>query len=97
MRYRIRGIDLDRRYKKRFNDVAVVAEITEIKYLDRLCQTADILQIGSRNMQNLELLVEVAKTKKPIILKRHFGASLRDWFGAAEPIVTGKQIGRAHV
>jgi 3-deoxy-7-phosphoheptulonate synthase len=73
--------------KKRFNDVAVVAEITEIKYLDRLCQTADILQIGSRNMQNLELLVEVAKTKKPIILKRHFGASLRDWFGAAEHIL----------
>lgn len=73
--------------KKKFKDVAVVAEITEIKYLDRLCQTADILQVGSRNMQNLELLVEVAKTKKPIILKRHFGASLRDWFGAAEHIL----------
>lgn len=38
-------------------------------------------------MQNLELLREVAKTGKPIILKRHFGASLRDWFGAAEHIL----------
>ena len=55
-----------------------------VKYLDRICQTSDILQIGSRNMQNLELLREVALTKKPIILKRHFGCSIRDLLGASE-------------
>ena len=38
-------------------------------------------------MQNLELLKECANTNKPIILKRHFGASLRDLFGAAEHIL----------
>ena len=38
-------------------------------------------------MQNLELLKECAKTSKPIILKRHFGASLRDLLGAAEHIL----------
>ena len=65
----------------------VVTEITELQYLDRVCKTADILQIGSRNMQNLELLREVALTRKPIILKRHFGASLRDLLGAAEHIL----------
>ena len=58
-----------------------------LKFLERIAKTADILQIGSRNMQNLELLKEVAKTKKPIILKRHFGSSLRDFFGAAEHIL----------
>ena len=38
-------------------------------------------------MQNLELLKEVSKTKFPIILKRHFGTSLRDFLGAAEHIL----------
>ena len=72
---------------KKYFDLLVVTEVTEIQYLDRICSTADILQIGSRNMQNLELLREIAKTNKPIILKRHFGASLRDFLGAAEHIL----------
>lgn len=72
---------------KKYLKLLIVTEVTEIKYLQRICYTADILQIGSRNMQNLELLQEVAKTNKPIILKRHFGASLRDMLGAAEHIL----------
>ena len=80
------GMDIMDDIKKNF-DLKVVTEITEIQYLDRVCRTADILQIGSRNMQNLELLREVALTNKPIILKRHFGASLRDLLGAAEHIL----------
>ena len=72
---------------KKYLDLKIVTEVTEIRYLDRINQTADILQIGSRNMQNLELLKEVALTNKPIILKRHFGSSLRDLFGAAEHIL----------
>ena len=64
-----------------------IAEITEIRFLESMLKSIDILQIGSRNMQNLELIKEVAKTKKPIILKRHFGASLRDFLGAAEHIL----------
>ena len=72
---------------KKHLKLLIVTEVTEIKYLQRISYTADILQIGSRNMQNLELLQEVAKTKKPIILKRHFGASLRDMLGAAEHIL----------
>tara|TARA_B100000989_G_scaffold147423_1_gene109871 strand:+ start:3983 stop:4885 length:903 start_codon:yes stop_codon:yes gene_type:complete len=72
---------------KKYLKLLIVTEVTEIKYLQRICNTADILQIGSRNMQNLELLQEVAKTNKPIILKRHFGSSLRDMLGAAEHIL----------
>ncbi len=72
---------------KRHTGMKIVTEVTEIKYLDKINYTADILQIGSRNMQNLELLKECALTKKPIILKRHFGASLRDMLGAAEHIL----------
>ena len=72
--------------KKEFK-LKIVTEVTEIQYINRIAETADILQIGSRNMQNLELLKEVAKIQKPIILKRHFGASLRDFLGAAEHIL----------
>tara|TARA_Y100000389_G_C17370640_1_gene468851 strand:+ start:149 stop:1057 length:909 start_codon:yes stop_codon:yes gene_type:complete len=72
---------------KKYHGLKVVTEVTEIRHLDRINQTADILQIGSRNMQNLELLREIALTKKPIILKRHFGSSLRDMLGAAEHIL----------
>lgn len=72
---------------KRHLGMKIVTEVTEIKYLQKISYTADILQIGSRNMQNLELLRECALTNKPIILKRHFGASLRDMLGAAEHIL----------
>ena len=41
---------------KKFLGLNIVTEVTEIQFLDRIARTADILQIGSRNMQNLELL-----------------------------------------
>ena len=64
--------------------IPIITEIMEERYIDLIASTADILQIGSRNMQNFPLLTACAKTKKPIMLKRHYGASLRDWLGAAE-------------
>ena len=69
--------------KDKYN-IPVITEIMEEKYLDLVCDVADILQIGSRNMQNYPLITACAKTKKPIMIKRHYGASLRDWLGAAE-------------
>ena len=62
----------------------VVTEVMDVRMVETVVQWADMLQIGARNMQNFPLLVEVAKTKKPILLKRHPGMSLRDWLGAAE-------------
>tara|TARA_B100001750_G_C15372601_1_gene528111 strand:- start:11 stop:907 length:897 start_codon:yes stop_codon:yes gene_type:complete len=77
------GIKWLKKAKQKFN-IPVITEIMEEKYLDLICDTADILQIGSRNMQNFPLLTECARSGKPIMLKRHYGASLRDWLGAAE-------------
>ena len=68
----------------------VITEITEEKHVDIFFNNVDIIQIGSRNMQNFPLLTTCAKTKKPIMLKRHFGCSLRDWLGAAEHILLEK-------
>ncbi len=69
---------------KREAGIPIITEVMEERYLDLVCEVADILQIGSRNMQNYPLLTAAARTGKPIMLKRHFGCSLRDWLGAAE-------------
>ncbi len=69
--------------------IPVITEIMESKFLDMMVDVADIMQIGSRNMQNYPLIQDVASTKKPIMLKRHYGASLRDWLGAAEYAILG--------
>ncbi|EEE39978.1 3-deoxy-7-phosphoheptulonate synthase [Prochlorococcus marinus] len=67
--------------------IPIITEIMEIKYLNLISEVADILQIGTRNMQNYPLLTACAKTGLPIMLKRGYGASLRDWLGAAEYIM----------
>lgn len=64
--------------------IPIITEVMEEKYIPLIAEASDILQIGSRNMQNFPLLSACAKTGKPIMLKRHYGASLRDWLGAAE-------------
>ena len=72
---------------KEESSLLVATEILDIRDMDKVCAVADFLQIGSRNMQNFPLLVEAARTGKAIILKRHYGSSLRDWLGAAEYIL----------
>jgi 3-deoxy-7-phosphoheptulonate synthase len=62
----------------------IVSEVTDVRHVGEMAALCDMLQIGARNMQNFTLLQEVARTGKPVLLKRHFGASLRDWLGAAE-------------
>ena len=64
--------------------IPVITEVMEEKYLPLICEVADILQIGSRNMQNYPLITACAKTQKPLMIKRHYGSSLRDWLGSAE-------------
>jgi 3-deoxy-7-phosphoheptulonate synthase len=65
----------------------IITEVMEEKYIPLVSDVADIIQIGSRNMQNYPFLQACARTGKPIMLKRHYGASLRDWLGAAEYIL----------
>jgi len=65
-------------------DIPVVTEVTDVRLVDTVAEYADMLHIGARNMQNFILLEEVGKSGKPVLLKRHFGASLRDWLAAAE-------------
>jgi len=67
----------------------LVSEIMDVRDLDYMCDKVDILQVGSRNMQNFSLLEELGRTKKPILLKRGLSATIEEWLLAAEYILNG--------
>ncbi|NLT96049.1 MAG: 3-deoxy-7-phosphoheptulonate synthase [Clostridia bacterium] len=67
----------------------VITEIMDIKDIELVCKYADILQIGSRNMQNYSLLRELAAMDKPVMLKRGLAATLEEWLLAAEYLMAG--------
>ena len=66
--------------------LAVITELMDIRDLEKLYEVSDIIQIGSRNMQNFTLLTEIGKQDKPIMLKRGIAATISEWIGAAEYI-----------
>jgi 3-deoxy-7-phosphoheptulonate synthase len=65
----------------------VVTEVMDTRHVDLVCQHADILQIGSRNMQNYTLLEEVGMCRKPILLKRGMSSTIEEFLMAAEYIL----------
>ncbi|AGL03096.1 3-deoxy-7-phosphoheptulonate synthase [Desulfallas gibsoniae] len=65
----------------------VITELTDVRYLPEVCRYAQIIQIGSRNMQNFELLKEVGRVGYPVLLKRGLSATLEEWLLAAEYIL----------
>lgn len=65
-------------------DLISVSEVMAISEIPLAKQYIDVFQVGARNMQNYDLLTAIGKTHKPVLLKRHPGASLRDFLGAAE-------------
>lgn len=68
---------------KRETGLPIVSEIMEVREIDDFCDV-DVLQIGARNMQNYELLKEVGKLGKTVLLKRGFGNSIEEWLQSAE-------------
>ena len=77
------GLKILEQIKKNF-DVLIVSEVMEPEKLTLMSEFVDVFQIGARNMQNFPLISKTAKYKKPIILKRHFGCSIRDLLGSSE-------------
>jgi len=68
-------------------DIPVVTEVMDPRKIDLVCNYADILQIGSRNMHNTPLLNEVGKINKPVLLKRGMSATIEEFLLAAEYIL----------
>ena len=67
--------------------MAVITEVMTPTDVEMVCAYADILQIGTRNMQNYVLLDAVGKIKKPVVLKRGMSATIEEWLLAAEYIL----------
>ena len=66
----------------------VITEVMEPNQVDIVAEYADILQIGTRNMQNYSLLRDVGRVARPVMLKRGYGATIEEWLMAAEYIVS---------
>jgi len=69
--------------------IPVVTEVLEPSAVETMLDACDMFQIGSRNMSNTPLLVEVGKTKKPVLLKRGMSATAREFLMAAEYLLAG--------
>ncbi|MBR2068521.1 MAG: 3-deoxy-7-phosphoheptulonate synthase [Candidatus Gastranaerophilales bacterium] len=82
------GLKLIRRAADKYN-LAVVSEVMEIGQIPLFEKYADMLQVGARNMQNFNLLKELSKINKPIVLKRGLSATINEWLMAAEYILSG--------
>jgi chorismate mutase / prephenate dehydratase len=65
----------------------VVTEVMAVDQVQRMAQAADILQVGARNMQNFDLLRELGKVDRPVLLKRGLSSTIEEWLAAAEYVV----------
>mgnify|MGYP001003035015 FL=1 len=65
----------------------VVSEVISTEFLEQAVEYVDVIQIGARNMQNFQLLREVGRIDKPVILKRGLSSTIEEWLNAAEYIM----------
>lgn len=80
------GLELLRKARKA-TGLPIVTEIMSASHLD-LFEDVDLIQVGARNMQNFELLKELGKLNKPILLKRGLSSTLKEWLMSAEYIMS---------
>jgi 3-deoxy-7-phosphoheptulonate synthase len=82
------GLDILARARER-TGIGVVTELMDTDNADAVEAAADVIQIGTRNMQNFSLLRRVARARKPVLLKRGMSATLEEWLMAAEYVMAG--------
>lgn len=82
------GLDL-LKIARRKTGLPIVSEIMSADKIERFVEDVDVIQVGARNMQNFELLKELGKTDKPILLKRGLSATIEEWLMSAEYIMAG--------
>ncbi len=84
---RDKGLDLLKIAREK-TGLPIVSEIMSISKIEKFVEDVDLIQVGARNMQNFELLKELGKTKKPILLKRGMSATIEEWLMSAEYIMS---------
>ena len=91
--YSFRGMGLDGlkllQLAKQETGLPIITEVMDPRDVELVAQYSDILQIGTRNMQNYNLLDEVGLTQKPVMVKRGFAAPYEEWLQAAEYVLSG--------
>ena len=91
--YSFQGLELEGlkllKVAKKETGLPIVTEIMSTKYIDEFVNNVDVIQVGTRNMQNFDLLKELGKTNKPILLKRGLSATIEEWLMSAEYIMAG--------
>ena len=87
MKVKAEGLDLLKIARKE-TGLPIVTEIMRASHID-MFENVDIIQVGARNMQNFELLKELGKIDKPILLKRGLSATIEEWLMSAEYIMAG--------
>lgn len=81
------GLEMLRKAADKYG-MAVITEVLDTRHVDSVAQYSDIVQVGARNMQNFELLKELGKIKKPVMLKRGLSATIEELLLAAEYIMS---------
>ena len=71
----------------RSTGLPVITEVMAVDQVQRMAKAADILQVGARNMQNFDLLRELGKVDRPVLLKRGLSSTIEEWLAAAEYVV----------
>lgn len=82
------GLELLREAGRRYG-MRVVTEVMDVRKVELVAEYADILQIGTRNMQNYDLLKEVGQSRTPVMIKRGMSAKIEEWLLAAEYVMSG--------
>ncbi|MBW3636627.1 MAG: 3-deoxy-7-phosphoheptulonate synthase [Armatimonadetes bacterium] len=70
----------------------IITEVMTPGLVEQVCEYADVLQIGARNMQNYDLLREVGKMRTPVLLKRGLSSTIEEWLKAAEYLLAGGNL-----
>jgi 3-deoxy-7-phosphoheptulonate synthase len=78
-----KGLELLAKTRERFG-ILVITEVVDPHDVDMVAKSADILQVGARNMQNFALLTNVGKSQRPVVLKRGFSSTVTEWLTAAD-------------
>jgi 3-deoxy-7-phosphoheptulonate synthase len=84
----IEGLEILSRVRAR-TGIGIVTELMDTENADAVEEAADIIQIGTRNMQNFSLLKRVSRARKPVLLKRGMSATLEEWLMSAEYLLAG--------
>jgi 3-deoxy-7-phosphoheptulonate synthase len=69
--------------------LAVISEVMDVRTIEMMMRYVDCLQVGARNMQNFDLLKELGRVRRPVLLKRGLSATIEEWLLSAEYILAG--------